>query len=58
MFDDNVFTEDIYIDNISNQILSAMEGYNVSIFCYGQTGSGKTYTMYGEEEDVILISRD
>lgn len=28
-------------------VLSALEGFNVTIFTYGQTASGKTFTMRG-----------
>lgn len=46
---DRVFTPQIQneeiFDEISQMVQSAMDGYNVCMFCYGQTGSGKTYTM-------------
>ena len=50
---DRVFTpksqnEDVF-GEISQLIQSALDGYNVCIFCYGQTGAGKTYTMSSDD---------
>lgn len=50
---DRVFTPDSVnadvFEEISQLVQSALDGYNVCIFCYGQTGSGKTHTMSADD---------
>ena len=43
-------TEQIFESEGKKLVMSALEGYNVTIFTYGQTSSGKTYTMRGLDQ--------
>ncbi|KAF2426575.1 carboxy-terminal kinesin 2 [Tothia fuscella] len=44
-------------EEISQLVQSALDGYNVCIFCYGQTGSGKTFTMSAPDGMIPLAVR-
>ena len=53
VFNPTTANTDIF-EEISQLVQSALDGYNVCIFCYGQTGSGKTYTMSSEDGMIPL----
>lgn len=46
IFDTLATQASIFLE-LSQLILSAVDGKNVCVFAYGQTGSGKTFTMEG-----------
>ena len=47
---------EVYGD-VSELVVSALEGYNVCVFAYGQTGSGKTHSIIGSGEDPGIVVR-
>lgn len=60
ILEQNATQEDVFNTIARDVVLSAMEGYNGTIFAYGQTGSGKTFTITGgpeRYEDRGLIPR-
>jgi PHD/YefM family antitoxin component YafN of YafNO toxin-antitoxin module len=47
VFNESMSTREIFDSEGKKLVLSALEGFNVTIFTYGQTASGKTFTMRG-----------
>jgi len=43
--------QEVFQNVAKDLVVSALDGYNATIFAYGQTGSGKTYTMLGEVKE-------
>lgn len=42
--------------NARELILSALDGFPVTIFAYGQTGAGKSFTIFGKEDGSSIKS--
>ncbi|CAL8310691.1 unnamed protein product [Boreogadus saida] len=49
VFSSSETTNHLYQDIAKPLVVSAVEGYNGTIFAYGQTSSGKTFTMMGSK---------
>ncbi|XDV14395.1 hypothetical protein PO909_014659, partial [Leuciscus waleckii] len=48
-------TAQLYQDIAKPLVVSAVEGYNGTIFAYGQTSSGKTFSMMGSDHNPGVI---
>lgn len=55
VYNESMSTADIFNTEAKKLVLSALDGYNVTIFAYGQTSSGKTYTMRGSNNNLGII---
>ncbi|KAG0628986.1 hypothetical protein M758_1G068000 [Ceratodon purpureus] len=55
IFGTSIRNADIYKQHAKDLVLSAVSGFNGTIFAYGQTSSGKTYTMQGSASDQGVI---
>lgn len=49
VFDVSATQGAVYDRAARSVVMSALDGYNATVFAYGQTGSGKTYTLTGGE---------
>ncbi|KAJ3128891.1 Kinesin- protein 6 [Nowakowskiella sp. JEL0407] len=50
VFDVDTGQEEVFDKVAKEVVVSALDGYNGTIFAYGQTGSGKTFTITGGAE--------
>ncbi|CAH3028289.1 unnamed protein product, partial [Porites evermanni] len=57
IFDISNSTQDVYDEFGRPIVLSAMDGFNGTLFAYGQTSSGKTYTMMGDQQNEGVIPK-
>lgn len=55
MYNSEIGTAEIFENEAKDLVVSALNGYNVTIFAYGQTSSGKTYTMRGSDANQGII---
>ncbi|KAJ7382478.1 hypothetical protein OS493_034639 [Desmophyllum pertusum] len=57
IFDTSNSTQDVYDEFGKPTVLSAMDGFNGTLFAYGQTSSGKTHTMMGDQQNEGVIPK-
>ncbi|KAL9963272.1 hypothetical protein ACROYT_G032456 [Oculina patagonica] len=57
IFDTSNSTQDVYDEFGKPTVLSAMDGFNGTLFAYGQTSSGKTHTMMGDQQHEGVIPK-
>ena len=55
VFDTQTTQADMFDAAARPVVLSALEGYNGTIFAYGQTGSGKTFTITGGPDRCVCV---
>ncbi|RXM91758.1 Centromere-associated protein E [Acipenser ruthenus] len=55
VFNTDETTDKLYQDVAQPLVVSAVNGYNGTIFAYGQTSSGKTFTMMGNQKSLGVI---
>jgi kinesin family protein 6/9 len=53
VFNDSATQEQVFETVGKPVVMSALDGYNGTIFAYGQTGSGKTFTITGGAERYV-----